>query len=143
MKFTFIKTTDREEVVVYSKNKSEFIESIEKICNEDSYVLIGYDEGNIKKIDPLKVECFFTQKDKVYALFDEELYQIKLRLYELENLYKEYFIYINQGCLANVLFIDHFDVSIGGTLLIYFKSGHKDYASRRKIKNIKERLGIK
>lgn len=143
MRFSFVKTTDREEVVVYSKNRNELIDSIEKMCNEDSCVMVGYNDGHIKKIDPFKVECFFTLKDKVYALFEEETYQIKFRLYELENLYKDYFIYINQGCLANIYFIDHFDVSIGGSLLVYFKSGHKDYASRRKIKNIKERLGIK
>ena len=53
------------------------------------------------------------------------------------------FIYINQGCLANINLIDRFDASIGGTLLIIFKSGYKDYVSRRQLKKIKERLGIK
>ena len=39
--------------------------------------------------------------------------------------------------------ISHFDLSLGGTMKVVFKSGYKDYVSRRQIKNIKERLGIK
>ena len=39
--------------------------------------------------------------------------------------------------------IDRFNASIGETLLVIFKSGYKDYVSRRQIKNVKERMGIK
>ena len=56
---------------------------------------------------------------------------------------KDSFVYINQGCLANLKMIDHFDASIGGTLMVVFKSGYKDFVSRRQLKNIKERIGIK
>ena len=143
MKFSFIKTDDKEEVVVYAKNKNEFVNSIEEMCNLSDATFTISDDDFIKKINPLKVECFFTSDDKVYALFEGEKYQIKKRLYEISELYKETFIYINQGCLANLLYIDKFDVSIGGTLLVIFKSGYKDYASRRQIKNIKERLGVR
>ena len=52
-------------------------------------------------------------------------------------------MYINQGCLVNIDKIDHFDASISGNLIIYLKSGYKDYVSRRQIKNVKERIGIK
>ena len=45
--------------------------------------------------------------------------------------------------LANFNRIDHFKASIGGALLIIFKSGYKDYVSRRRLKLVKERLGLK
>ena len=143
MKFRFVLTDDKEEIVAYGKNKTDLIISIEEMCNLDESTLVGYDGWVIKKLNPLHVECFFTLEDKVYALFEGEKYQIKKRLYELSELYKDTFIYINQGCLANLLYIDHFDASISGTLMVIFKSGYKDYASRRQIKSIKERLGIR
>ena len=64
-------------------------------------------------------------------------------MYELYELFSDRFIYINQGCLANIKYIDSFDASFSGSLIVIFKSGHKDYVSRRQVKNIKERLGIK
>ena len=39
--------------------------------------------------------------------------------------------------------ISHFDVSISGSLIVVFKSKYKDYVSRRRIKEIKERMGLK
>ena len=143
MKFKFIKDDTKDEVVVYAKEKNIIVKQIEEICELSDNTLIIYDDVYIKKINPLEVECFFTCDDKVYAIYEGEKYQVKKRLYELSQEYKDSFIYINQGCLANILYIDRFDVSISGVLLVYFKSGYKDYASRRQIKNIKERIGIK
>ena len=143
MKFRFIETDEKEEIVVYAKKKNELILSIEEMCELDETSIIGYYDGFVKKLNPIQIECFFTESDKVYALFEGEKYLIKNRLYELSELYKESFIYINQGCLANLSLIDKFDTSFSGSLIVIFKSGYKDYASRRQIKNIKERIGIR
>ena len=143
MKFRFIESNDREEVIVYGKEKNDLVLSIEKMCSNDDYNLIGYDEGYICRLNPLDIECFFTEEDKIYALEKGNKYLVRKRLYELHLLYKENFIYINQGCLANVDLIDRFDASISGALIVVFKSGYKEYASRRQIKSIKERLGIR
>lgn len=142
MQFRFVKTLDKDEIVAYSKERNELINSIEKMCNQNNN-LIGYDNNRIKELNYLTIECFITCSDKIYALEGGKRYLIKKRLYELSEMFKNNFIYINQGCLDNINKIDYFDASIGGTLLIVFKSGYKDYVSRRQIKNIKERLGIK
>ena len=142
MKFTYIKDDDREEVIVYCKNKNKLVTEIENLCNQSENKLYGYNDKIIKELDSINIECFFTYDDKVYALCGNTRYLIKKRLYELHELLSNDFVYINQGCLANIRQIDRFDASIGGTLLVYFKSGYKDYVSRRQLKNIKERLGL-
>lgn len=142
MKFIFVESKEKEEVIVYANKKNDLINSIEKLCNENNKV-IGYKDNIIKELDLLHIECFYTSNDKIYAIYNKEHYLIKNRLYELYELYSYKFIYINQGCLVNLDFIDHFEVSIGGSLMIVLKSNYKDYVSRRKIKDIKERLGIK
>ena len=143
MKFKFEKTLDREEVVVYASRKTDFIRLIEKLCYQDEHPLIGYKDGIIKELNSLEIECFYTSFEKVYALLNGEEYLVKLRLYELYELLKDRYMYINQGCLVNIDKIDHFDASISGNLIVYLKSGYKDYVSRRQIKNVKERIGIK
>ena len=142
MKFKFEKTLDREEVIVYSSRKTDLVQLIENICFLDEHHLVGYQDGIIKELNPLEVDCFYTSFEKVYALLDNEEYLVKLRLYELYELLKDRYMYINQGCLVNIDKIDHFDASISGNLIVYLKSGYKDYVSRRQIKNVKERIGI-
>ena len=142
MKFTFIESKDKEEIIAYSKEKSNLISKIESLCLEDNNKIIAYSNHIIKELNPIEIECFYTENEKVYALYQGKTYQIKKRLYELNKQLNNTFIYINQSCLANIDQIDHFDASIGGALMVVFKSGYKDYVSRRQIKNVKERLGI-
>lgn len=143
MKFRFEKTSEKEEIVVYASKKSDLINLIENLCYQEGHPLIGYQEGLIKELNPLDVECFYTSSEKVFALLGNEEYLVKSRLYELYDLLKDRYMYINQGCLVNIDKIDHFDASISGNLIVITKSGYKDYVSRRQIKNVKERIGIK
>ena len=71
-----------------------------------------------------------------------EKFEIKTRLYVIEEKLPENFIKINQSCIANINQIERFDASISGTLKIRFKNGYTDYVSRRQLKNVKERIGI-
>jgi DNA-binding LytR/AlgR family response regulator len=143
MKFRFEKSEDKEEIVAYAKDRNELINLIEKICLNDSTKIIGYTDNIIKELNPNEIECFITTLDKVYAVVKDNKYVVKKRLYELNELLSNSFTFVNQGCLANLKKVDHFEASIGGSLLVVFKSGYKDYVSRRQLKNVKERMGIK
>ena len=142
MKFEFIKS-DSYKIIAYGNEKTTLIKMIESMCLSEDSKIIGYLDDEIKELNPNYIDCFITSKDKVYAVYKNEKYLIKYRLYELFSFLSDSYIYINQGCLANVCRIDHFKINIGGALLIVFKSGYQDYVSRRKLKEVKERLGIK
>ena len=143
MKFRFEVSEDKEEIVAYAKSRNDLINLIESLCQNESTKIIGYDNNIIKELNPNEVECFITIEDKVFAVVKNTKYQVKKRLYELNELLTNSFTFINQGCLANLKKVDHFEASIGGSLLVVFKSGYKDYVSRRQLKNVKERIGIK
>ena len=142
MKFRFVKSEDKEEVVVYGKSQTELINKIKALCDEET-TLIGYDNNKFKELNISEIECFTTIDDKVYAVTTYGTYLIKKRLYELDKITSNAFTFINQGCLANLKKVDHFEVSFGGALLVVFKSGYKDYVSRRQQKIVKERIGLK
>ena len=55
----------------------------------------------------------------------------------------EDFLKINQSCIVSIDRIERFDVTPGGALTVIMKNGYKDYVSRRQMKAVKERLGIK
>ena len=71
MKFRFEKTLDKEEVIVYASRKNDLVKLIENLCYQDEHPLIGYQDGSIKELNPLDVECFFTSSDKVFALIEK------------------------------------------------------------------------
>ena len=132
-----------EEILVYAKQRSELVERIERLAAEESRELFGYGEKEILRIFPSEVTCFVVECNKVYAMIGSERIRLKQRLYELEPLLDERFVKINQSCIANIRRIKRFDASVAGSLAILFENGYRDYVSRRQLKIVKERIGLK
>ena len=130
-----------EEIIFYAHEKTELRNEIEKIVHQSNKELIGYKETVAKKLNLFDVNCFISESNKVFALTNEKL-QVKLRLYQVEELLDESYIKINQSCIANIRQIERVEATFSGALSVIFKNGYKDYISRRNLKNVKERLGI-
>ncbi len=144
MKYTLnLDKTREEEIIIFAHEKNELIESIEKLVQNDNLTLIGYKDQQIFKLDIKDVFCFTVEGNKIYAILENNKLQLKQRLYLIEQALDNTFVKINQSCVANIKKIDHFDASISGSLIVVFKNGHRDYVSRRQIKAVKERMGIK
>ena len=143
MKYQIVLDETRpEEVLIYAHQPSRLTRSIAKLCEEDGVELIGYREKEMKPLIPGKIACFIVEDNKIYALMGNERWQLKCRLYQLEEMLPEGFVKINQSSIANIKQIERFDASISGALRVKFKNGYVDYVSRRCMKNVKERLGL-
>ncbi len=132
-----------EKVIIYARENSKQIEDIKKLVEEIGTELVGYGNREIKVLNPADICCVTVLDGKVYAVCEQEQLLLKQRLYEVEKLLPETFVKINQSCLANLRKVERFDASISGTLMLRFQNGHRDYVSRRQLKHVKERLGIK
>lgn len=141
--FTFIDKNEEEKVVIYAKEKNSLVEQIEKLVASTGVSLTGtYDDTSVL-IDPIDVSCFVVEDGKIYALIKDKKYQLKERIYQLEDMpFNEYFIKLNQSCLANIKQIKEFKSSIGGAIMVVFYNGYKDFISRRELKRVKERIGL-
>lgn len=147
MKYTLHLDEERdEEIIVYAHSKTELVKRLEALINEENLntsPIIGYIGDDIIEISPDDVHCFFIEGKRLYASLEKQNVLIKRRLYEIEKMLGDSFIKINQSSVANVRHVERFSVSIGAALTVHFKNGHRDYVSRRQLKAVKERLGIK
>ena len=144
MKCKIIIDADREEeIIVYTKKASPLTRAIEQMAREEEAVWIGYSEESMIPLDLKEVLCFAVEDNKVYAHLLQQKLLMKCRLYQLEERLPKEFIKINQSCLVNCPKIKRFDASISGTLRVVFENGHSDYVSRRQLKAVKERFGIR
>ncbi len=132
-----------EEVLIFVHEKTQLIEDIEALINNNEKELVGYSKGEVYRLSPSEVYCFTVENSKVYAITEKDRLQIKLRLYQVEEMLGSGFVKINQSCIANIKKIKKFDTSVSGMLTVTFKNGYRDYVSRRNLKLVKERLGVK
>jgi DNA-binding LytR/AlgR family response regulator len=141
---TIIDPRCEEEVIIYARERTREIRELESYLERMSAELVGYgEEGKILPLRYAEIHCFTVEDGRVYALTDRERLTVRLPLYAVEEMLSEDFVRINQSCLGNVRRIARFDASIGGSLMVTFENGHRDYVSRRQLKTVKERMGIK
>ncbi len=144
MKYTvFINKERQEEVIIYVKEENELLGKIKRLLDEPTRDIIGYRDNEIITLDINEVYCFTVDDSRVYAMLRDKKYRIKERIYQLEAILPDCFIKINQSTIANVKAIKRFDASLLGSLIVEFKNGYRDSVSRRQMKAVKEKYGIK
>ena len=143
MKCNIILNSDHEEGIwIYAREKTDLIEQIERLVDEDVEKIAGYQNGSFCYLTAEDIYCVTVENGKVFALTESERWLLKLRLYQLEGLLGDGFIKINQSCLVNVKKIRRFDASFSASLTVTLKNGYRDYVSRRQMRAVKERMGF-
>lgn len=143
MKYRLIIDESKEEsIIITAHEKSELINQIEKLINNNSFKLIGYKDNEMYPLNLLDVYCFYTLDGKIIAITKDEEYSVRERIYQLEKYTDGTFIKINQGCLVQIKKILRFEPTIGGSIKVVLKNNYSDYISRRELKNVKRSLGL-
>ena len=143
MKFKLIINKDAEEEIVATvHSRSSLTEKIEEMVmafSGEDY-LLGYSDDEIRKIPYEKIECITILDRKVIAIDTEGgRYLLKERLRDLDGILPSYFIRINKSTIANEQGILKFEAVFSGGVDAVFRSGYRDYVSRRCFSEIRRR----
>lgn len=130
-------------IVMTDKITPEIHELINKLSQNTPQLLVGMQGEALKMLDPAAIYRVYAANGKVYAEEETEVYQLRLRLYELEErLSKTDFVRISNSEIIHLKKVKGFDLSYTGTICVTFLNGKVTYVSRRYVKKIKEVLGI-
>lgn len=132
-----------EEVHIFARERTKLVDEIKSLVENGAKEITAYYNGEAYIVTPAEVFCFAVENNKVYALTRNNKLYVKQRLYQLEEMLDGSFIKINQSCIVNVKLISNFSAAFSGALKVTLKNGYIDYVSRRNIKAVKERLGVK
>lgn len=131
-------------LVIYTNQVNEDVSRIiDKISNIEKKILKCYKDEKMYIIKQLEIESIYSEDGKIYVRSENEIYTIKNRLYELEEMLdKENFVRISNSEIINLKKVKNIDFKLTGTILFNFISGNKAYVSRRYIQKIKEVLEV-
>lgn len=102
-----------------------------------------YLNGNIHLLAPEEIYYFEYVDQKVFAYGKTKVYEIKNKLYELEEqLPKTDFIRVSKSCILNLNKIGSLAPSLGGRFEAKLKNGEKVIISRQYVAVLKEVLGL-
>lgn len=128
-----------EEILIFAKERTVLVDRIESLVKGEDSIMAKRDRVSYN-IELSDVVCFTSDDNKFFAHAGKEMFEVDEKMYELEKTLPDNFLKINKSCIANISKIKSFDATITGTLAVNFKNGYRDYVSRRRMKQVKERL---
>ena len=130
-------------VIVTDKMTDEINDVLKKLSETAPHIIVGFRADTAEPMDQSQIYRIVASEGKVYAVTDEGEYQLRLRLYELENrLDKGSFVRISNSEIINLKWVRGFDLSLAGTICVRLTNGMVTYVSRRYVARIKQVLGI-
>lgn len=98
-------------------------------------------EQESKVVVPSQIVRIYSENKKVYIRTKDDCYEVKERLYALEEQLKDRdFVRISNSEIVNIVQIEKLDMSHAGTIKMYMKNKDETYVSRRYVSKIKEAL---
>ena len=130
-------------IVVTDKITDEINALVKKLAQDTPQLLAGLQGDTLKILEQPDIIRLYATNGKVYAETEEGEYQLRLRLYELEErLDKDSFVRISNSEIINLRKVKGFDLRYTGTICVSFQNDTVTYVSRRYVKKIKQVLGI-
>jgi len=136
--------TSEDEIVIRCHEMTNQIQQIQNFIKEQTSRLpnLTFYKENQTYHFPLQDILFFeTDSEMVYAHTKKEIFRIKLRLYELEDILPHPFIRISKSTIVNATHVFTVNRNLTSSSLIEFRNSHKQvYVSRRYYKLFMQRL---
>lgn len=105
--------------------------------------LTGYLDNKIVRLNYQDVFYFEANENRVFAYCDRDVYEIKYKLYELEELFGPLdFVRCSKSLIVNMEKIDCLSPLFGGKLEAHLKNNEKIVISRQYVHSLKAKLGI-
>ena len=142
IKFNIDKDLQKEKAEFWLKKMTGKIRKITQELQSDSQVLWGYRKETAYAIEFSKIYLIQVENEKTIIYTQDKTYLFKGRLYQARINLSTDFIEASRSAILNYRFIDHLEIISNGNIDVLMKNGLRVQIARRKIKKLKERLGL-
>jgi|P1105metagenome_2_1110788.scaffolds.fasta_scaffold00984_2 DNA-binding LytR/AlgR family response regulator len=145
MKITILdpSVVEEDEIIVKCRFLDEDITLLLNQLKNGSSKMNFYRDNKIVLVDKKEILFFESVDDKVFAYTLEDVFETKLKLYELEQILPaKNFFRANKAVIVNLNKIKSLSPAFGGRFEAVLKNGYKVIISRSYVPKLKELLGL-
>lgn len=137
------KDGDEDEIIIRCRELDEELMSLICLLKRGRTRITGYSDKAMKQLDPKDIYYFETVDSKVFAYCEKEVYEVREKLYEIEQLYERTdFQRISKSVIVNIALIEYISPMLGSRLEAVLKNKEKVIISRQYVPELKKKLGI-
>lgn len=133
---------DEPEMIIRAPRLTEDVARLQQLILEQKMTpLTFYKDRSEYFVDVSKILFFETDGEKIYGHTREEAYEVRQKLYELEEILPVAFCRVSKSTIVNTKQIYSIEKSFSGTSTVNFYQTHKQvHVSRHYYQLLKERL---
>lgn len=133
---------DEPEMIIRAPRLTEDVARLQQLILEQKMTpLTFYKDRSEYFVDVSEILFFETDGEKIYGHTKEEAYEVRQKLYELEEILPIAFCRISKSTIVNAKQIYSIEKSFSGTSTVNFYQTHKQvHVSRHYYQLLKERL---
>lgn len=138
-----IKQGEEDEIVIRCNQLDDSILQMIYGVKMNQNKLVGTHNGKLQIIDPKDVFYFESVDNKVFIYCEKQVYESKLKLYEIEEQYeKTDFFRASKSIILNLSKIKNLSPAFNGRFEALLKNKEKVIISRQFVPVLKKKLGI-
>lgn len=145
MKITIIDPLpgEEEEVIFKCHTLTDDMNRLIRKLKYGGIKIAGYDSNGITLLDATDIYYFEAIDNKVFAYERKNVYEVKEKLYQLEELLVSYpFMRSSKSMIINLDKIRHLSPAFGGRFEALLENEEKTIISRQYVPVLKDRLGL-
>ncbi len=145
MKITILDPIDGEEdeIIIRCKQMDEHILKLVYALKAGQEKITATKGTDIVQVVPKEIYYFEAVDNKVFLYLDKEVYETKLKLYELEERFQDTdFLRVSKSVILNLSKVKSLSPAFNGRFEATMKNGEKLIISRQYVPVLKEKLGL-
>ncbi|MFR4968788.1 MAG: LytTR family DNA-binding domain-containing protein [Lactobacillus kalixensis] len=142
IKFNIDSQLPEERAEFWLHKMTDKMQRIAKDLSSDSDSLWCYQEDNVIPVSFDQIMLIEVVADKTYVYTLAEQFEYKERLYKVKEQLPYDFFTVSRSSIINYHQIDHLEMVEGGNIDVILKNERRVQISRRRIKDLKARLGL-
>ncbi|MDF2524872.1 MAG: response regulator of the LytR/AlgR family [Clostridiales bacterium] len=138
-----IRDKEEEHVLIRCCKVNDEVLEIVRFVKSKNDLLSGYENSQVYPVSLRDIYYFEAVDNKVYAYLKSKVYEMKNKLYELEELYvKRQFFRCSKSVLVNLLKIECVKPALNGRFTAKLLNGEQVIISRQYVPELKKLLQI-
>jgi DNA-binding LytR/AlgR family response regulator len=132
-----------EEIIIRSNHLDKELMKLIYSVKSGRNRLTAFSDGEILKLSPAEIYYFESVDNRVCACCEKNVYEVKQKLYELEQIYDHTdFLRISKAMIVNVSKISKIVPMFNGRLEAVLTNGERVVISRQYVPDLKKKLEI-
>lgn len=128
-----------EQVIVECTGVTEQIEEICSFVRSRGRMLSGMAQGRICRFRLDDVYYFEALDEKVFAYTGDQIYEMKVRLYEVQQACeKNFFVRCSKSVVLNLMLLDGISPALNGRFFAHMRNGEKLMITRQYVPVLKK-----